>query len=101
MVLKYFIVKVFYYIVYGIYLLIPGKEVPYAISLTVGEKISDESFQAVLRAQLASAKLEQGSFYTRWSTYVESVKDFFLDSYGVGFGPASFSNYMLEKNSSA
>ncbi|MEG0663094.1 MAG: hypothetical protein RR472_07430, partial [Anaerovoracaceae bacterium] len=101
MVIKYFIVKVFYYIVYGIYLLIPGKEVPYAISLTVGEKISDESFQAVLRAQLASAKLEQGSFYTRWSTYVESVKDFFLDSYGVGFGPASFSNYMLEKNSSA
>lgn len=49
-------------------------------------------------AQSENATSETGSMFLRLNTYKEGLVSIIKDSYGKGFGPKSFTSYMVEMN---
>ncbi|MEG0663424.1 MAG: hypothetical protein RR472_09100, partial [Anaerovoracaceae bacterium] len=96
--IKEFVVKLFYGLVYIVYWLIPGVEVPFAVATMFGRSVSEDGLTAVVSAQLASAKMEKGSAFTRMENYKEGFTDLFTQSGGMGLGPESYNRYMEMKH---
>ncbi|MEG0391600.1 MAG: hypothetical protein RR626_02425, partial [Anaerovoracaceae bacterium] len=98
-VAKAFSIKVFYGLVCLIYALIPGKAVPEKIFILF--KTGGFSFSAAMEEQLVKAEDGTGSVFTRINTYMDTIKETFTQSYGLGFGPSSYTGYMYERNDPA
>lgn len=91
-VVKMFGVNAFAGIAYIIYKIVPGVDVPFGISTMFHEGSSGLS--EVVEGQLDGVKSQSGSAFTRTHTYLEGLKRTFTDSYGLGFGPGSYENYV-------
>ena len=68
--------------------------------LNRGEKfqIEKSKFNDILSEQINNSENGVGSAFRRMYTYGESIKHTFLDTYGFGYGPGSFSNFSTSLN---
>lgn len=68
--------------------------------LNYGEhfKTGANSFNNTVSAQINSSEIGVGSAFRRMHTYKKSIEHTFLDTYGFGYGPGSFSNFSASLN---
>lgn len=97
--MKLFSVQIFFHAVGYIYwILFPNKKLPRPIENLIRDGTSQVA--EAVEGQIAGMKTGRGSLSLRFNTYGTAIKDTFSSSFGLGFGPGSFSNYFGALNSS-
>lgn len=61
-------------------------------------QIETNKFNDILSEQINNSEIGVGSAFRRMHTYKKSIEHTFLDTYGFGYGPGSFSNFSASLN---
>lgn len=97
-VLKLFVVQAFFHSVEFVYLtFFPDKRIPRPIENLIQGGTSQVA--EAIEGQIAGMETGRGSLSLRFNTYGTAIKETFSSSFGLGFGPGSFSNYFGALNS--
>lgn len=96
--MKLFVVQAFFHTVGFVYsTFFPKKQVPQPIAKLIQDGTSQVT--EAIEGQIAGMETGRGSLSLRFNTYGTALKETFSSSFGLGFGPGSFSNYFGALNS--
>ena len=98
--LKLFVVQAFIHTIEFIYItFFPNKRIPQPIAILIQDGTSQIS--EAVEGQIVGMETGRGSLSLRFNTYGTAIKETVSSSFGLGFGPGSFSNYFAGLNSSS